>query len=138
MQERSREVNRVQGVLERANIQLASVATDIMGGSGRARLEALIAGRADAATMAALARGRMRTKIPVLAQALTGVVRAHHRRLLAIQLAHVDFLDEQIATLRAEIQHVLNALCPSAPPGSTTAEAGASPTAPASSPSAPR
>ena len=85
VQERSREVNRIQGVLERANIKLASVATDIMGVSGRAMLEALIAGRTDAATMAELARGRMRTKIPVLEQALTGVVRAHHRRLLAIQ-----------------------------------------------------
>src|SRR5262252_9301076 len=85
VQERSREVKRVQGVLERANIKLASVATDIMGVSGRAMLEALIAGRADVATMAELARGRMRTKIPVLAQALTGVVREHHRRLLAIQ-----------------------------------------------------
>ena len=116
VQERSREVNRVQGVLERANIKLASVATDIMGVSGRAMLEALIAGRADAATMAELARGRMRTKIPVLEQALTGVVRAHHRRLLAIQLAHIDFLDEQIATLSEEIQHVLSTLCPSAPP----------------------
>jgi transposase len=72
VQERSREVNRVQGVLERANIKLASVATDIMGVSGRAMLEALIAGRADPATMAELARGRMRTKIPVLEQALTG------------------------------------------------------------------
>jgi transposase len=85
VQARSREVNRIQGVLERANITLASVATDIMGVSGRAMLAALIAGRADAATMAELARGRMRTTIPVLAQALTGVVRAHHRRLLALQ-----------------------------------------------------
>ena len=124
VQERSREVNRVQGVLERANIKLASVATDIMGVSGRAMLEALIAGRADAATMAELARGRMRTKIPVLEQALTGVVREHHRRLLAIQLAHIDFLDEHIATLSEEIQHVLSTLCPSAPPGSTTDDAG--------------
>jgi len=137
VQERSREVNRVQGVLERANIKLASVATDIMGVSGRAMLEALIAGRADAATMAELARGRMRTKIPVLAQALTGVVRAHHRRLLAIQLAHIDFLDEHIATLSEEIQHVLSTLCPSAPPGSTTDDAGAPPTVPEASPSAP-
>ena len=85
VQERSREVNRVQGVLERANIKLASVATDIMGVSGRAMLEALIVGRTDAATMEELARGRMRTKMPVLEQALTGVVRAQHRRLLAIQ-----------------------------------------------------
>jgi transposase len=58
VQERSREVNRVQGVLERANIKLASVAADIMGMSGRAILAALIEGRADPATMAALAQGR--------------------------------------------------------------------------------
>ena len=137
VQERSREVNRVQGVLERANIKLASVATDIMGVSGRAMLEALIAGRADPATMAELARGRMRTKIPVLEQALTGVVRAHHRRLLAIQLAHVDFLDEQLATLSEEIQHVLSALCPSEPPGSTPDEAAPTLSAPESNPSTP-
>jgi len=138
VQERSREVNRVQGVLERANIKLASVATDIMGVSGRAMLEALIAGRTDAATMAELARGRMRTKLPMLEQALTGVVRAHHRRLLAIQLAHVDFLDEQIATLSEEIQHVLSTLCPSAPPGSTTDDTGPTLTVPEASSSAPR
>ena len=108
-----------------------------MGVSGRAMLEALIAGRVDATTMAELARGRMRTKIPVLEQALTGVVRAHHRRLLAIQLAHVDFLDEQIATLSAEIQHVLSTLCPSEPPGSTPDGAGPTPTVPEASPSTP-
>ena len=85
VQERSRAVNRVHGVLERANITLASVATDIMGVSGRAMVDALLAGRADPATMAEVARGRMRSKIPVLAQALTGVVREHPRRLLALQ-----------------------------------------------------
>jgi transposase len=137
VQERSREVNRVQGVLERANIKLASVATDIMGVSGRAMLEALIAGRADAATMAELARGRLRSKIPVLEQALTGVVREHHRRLLAIQLAHVDFLDEQIATLSEEIRHTLSALGPSEPPGSPPDGAGAPPPASEAGPSAP-
>ena len=73
MQERVREVNRVQGVLERANITLASVASDIMGVSGRAMLEALIAGKADPATMADLAKRRLRSKIPLLEQALTGV-----------------------------------------------------------------
>jgi transposase len=70
VQERVREVNRVQGVLERANIKLASVISDVMGVSGRAMLEALIAGRADPATMAELAKRRMRTKIPLLAQIL--------------------------------------------------------------------
>src|SRR5262249_56040868 len=97
VQERSREVNRVQGVLERANIKLASVATDIMGVSGRAMLEAFIAGRADAATMAELARGRLRSKIPVLAQALTGVVREHHPPFLPLHVPPADFLADHIA-----------------------------------------
>src|SRR5437764_8005041 len=104
VQERSREVNRVQGVLERANIKLASVASDVLGASGRAMLEALIAGRADPAALAELAKRRMRRKSPLLEQALTGLVRDHHRRLLAMQLAHIDFLDEQIDTLSTAIE----------------------------------
>src|SRR5688572_14923533 len=75
IQERSREVSRVQGVLERANIKWASVAADILGMSGRAMLAALIEGRVDPATMATLAHGRLRSKIPLLEQALTGLVR---------------------------------------------------------------
>jgi transposase len=110
VQERSRAVNRVQGVLERANIKLASVATDIMGVSGRAILAALIAGRAAPETMAELAKGRLRAKLPVLEQALTGLMRDHHRRLLALQLAHIDFLDEQIDALSAEIMRDLSEL----------------------------
>jgi transposase len=129
VQERVREVNRLQGVLERANIKLASVASDIMGVSGRAMLEALIAGKADPATMADLAKRRMRAKIPLLAQALTGVVRDHHRQLLAMQLAHIDFLDEQIAALNTTIETALQALDadarPSQPPlpGATVSSA---------------
>jgi transposase len=110
VQERVREVNRLQGVLERANIKLASVASDIMGVSGRAMLEALIAGQADPATMGDLAKRRMRSKLPLLEQALTGVVRDHHRQLLAMQLAHIDFLDEQIAALNTTIETALRAL----------------------------
>jgi transposase len=110
VQEHSREVNRVQGVLERANIKLAAVATDIMGVSARAILAALVEGRADPATMAELAKRRMRSKIPLLEQALTGLVRDHHRQLLALQLAHIDFLDEQIDALSAEIMRRLAAL----------------------------
>jgi transposase len=110
VQERSRDVNRVQGVLERANIKLASVATDILGVSGRAILAALIAGRAAPETMAELAKGRMRAKLPLLEQALTGLMRDHHRRMLALQLAHIDFLDEQIDALSAEIMRDLSAL----------------------------
>jgi hypothetical protein len=127
VQERSREVNRVQGVLERANIKLAAVATDIMGVSARAILAALVEGRADPATMAELAKRRMRSKIPMLEQALTGLVRDHHRQLLAMPLAHIDFLDEPIEALSAEIMRRLAALSgdepPSVPPG-PTGEAG--------------
>jgi transposase len=120
IQERSREVNRVQGVLERANIKLAAVATDIMGVSGRAILTALIHGRTDPATMAELAQGRMRTKLPLLEQALTGLMRDHHRRLLTMPLAHIDFLDAQIDALSVEIMRSLTELeqsAPSTPPG---------------------
>src|SRR5215831_13403231 len=81
-----------------------------MGVSGRAMLEALIAGKADPATMAHLAKSRMRAKLPLLEQALTGVVRDHHRQLLALQLAHIDFLDEQFAALNTTIETALRAL----------------------------
>jgi transposase len=116
VQERSREVKRVQGVLARANIKLAAVATDIMGVSARAILAALVEGRADPATMAELAKRRMRSKIPLLEQALTGLVRDHHRQLLAMQLAHIDFLDEQIDALDAEMTRRLAALRGDEPP----------------------
>jgi transposase len=69
--------------------------------------------------MAALAHGRLRRKIPLLEQALTGLVRDHHRRLLVLQLAHIDFLDEQIDTLAAEITSRLAALGPGEPPTDT-------------------
>jgi transposase len=117
VQERSREINRVQGVLERANIKLAAVASDIMGGSGRAILAALIEGRAEPATMAELARGRRRSTLALLEQALTGLVRDHHRRLLALQLAPIDFLDEQIEPLNATIMEYVVELSPGDPPG---------------------
>jgi transposase len=126
VQERSREVNRVQGVLERANIKLAAVATDIMGVSGRTILAALVEGQADPATMAELAKGRMRNKIPLLEQALSGMVRDHHRRLLAMQLAHIDFLDEQIGSLSREIAHRLTNLGTGEPPGMPGEMAGTS------------
>jgi transposase len=127
VQEHSREVNRVQGVLERANIKLAAVATNIMGVSARAILAALVEGRTDPATMAELAKRRMRSKIPLLEQVLTGLVRAHHRQLLAIQLAPIDFLDELIEALSAPIMRRLAALSGDTSPGDSpgaTGEAG--------------
>jgi hypothetical protein len=98
-QERGRVVNRVHGVLERAHINLASVATDVMGVSGRAMLAAVVEGRADPAMRAEVATGRMRSKIPFLEQALTGLVRTHHRPWLALQRAPSAVLDEPTAPL---------------------------------------
>ena len=103
VQERARVVNRVQKLLEGANIKLSSVVTNVMGVSARAMLEEIAAGQTDSELMANLARGRMRSKIPELEKALTGFVEPHHCFLLAKQLAHIDFLDEQIADMSAEI-----------------------------------
>jgi transposase len=122
VQERVRGVNRVQKLLEGANIKLSSVASDIMGVSGRAMLEEIVAGSTDAAALADLARGRMRNKIPALAQALTGRVDDHHRFLLAKQLAHIDFLDEQIADIETAIERQIEAMPPLASPPAAPAE----------------
>jgi transposase len=101
--ERSREVNRVQKVLEDANIKLSSVASNVVGVSGRAMLEQLIQGQTDPATLAELAKGRLREKRELLEQALAGTFQAHHRFMLIQHLSHIDFLDEQIAKLDAEL-----------------------------------
>jgi transposase len=103
VEERSAEVNRLQKTLEGANIKLAAVATDTLGKSGRAMLEALVSGTLPPAAMAELARGRMREKIPQLEQALTGRFGAHQRFLVARQLAHIDALDALIAEVSEEI-----------------------------------
>lgn len=124
VQERSRLIQRLQKGLEDANIKLAAVVSDTMGVSARAMLQALVAGQTDAALLADLARGRLRAKLPELQQALTGLVRPHHRFLLAQQLAHIDFLDEQIATLNAEIGRHLEAMSlPPEPPVAAAPEA---------------
>ncbi|MCL6600623.1 MAG: IS110 family transposase [Alicyclobacillus macrosporangiidus] len=102
--ERSREVNRVQKVLEGANIKLASVATDTLGKSGRAMLEAIISGEENAEVLSELAMGRMRAKKADLQRALNGLIGPHQRMMLAAQLRHIDYLDEEIARLDAEIK----------------------------------
>jgi transposase len=107
IQEHTRLVNRVQKLLEGANIKLSSVATDIMGVSARAMLAEIAAGQTDVALMANLARARLRTKIPELEKALTGCVEPHHRFLLAQQLEHIDYLDEKIEELNKEIEYQL-------------------------------
>ena len=103
IQERAAEVNRVQKVLEGANIKLAAVTKDIMGVSAREILAELVAGSTDAVGMAKLARGRLRAKIPELEQALVGRLRPHHQFLIAQQLAHIDALDEAIERVSEEI-----------------------------------
>ncbi len=116
VEERVRLVNRLQKLLEGANIKLASVASDVVGASGRRMLTALVEGQTDPATLAELAKGRLRNKLPLLQQALTGVVDDHHRYLLAQQLMHLDFLEDQIADLGEEIARRLAAMTAPPPP----------------------
>ena len=104
IQERSAAANRIQKVLEDANVKLASVATDVLGVSGRDMLEALIAGETDPAKLAELARKRLREKLPELQLALQGRVTDHHRFLLRMHLDHVAHLEELIARLGARIE----------------------------------
>ncbi len=106
-EERTRVANRVHKVLEDANIKLAAVATDILGVSGRAMLERLIAGEEDSAVLAELARRRLRAKLPQLRQALQGRVTPHHRFLLRELLDHYDFLTQRLTRLSARIAEVL-------------------------------
>jgi len=103
IRERAAERNRIQKTLEGAGIKLGSVASDVLGSSGRLMIEALVDGSTDAATMADLAKGNLRAKLPQLERALTGQVRAHQRFLIAHQLAHLDGLDELIEQLSQEI-----------------------------------
>ena len=110
VQERARVVNRVQKLLEGANIKLSSVATDVMGVSARAMLAEIVSGQTDAELMADLARGRMRSKIPELEKALTGIVQPHHRFVLAQQLDHIDFLDEKVETFSIRIGQQLESM----------------------------
>jgi transposase len=99
VQDRARVINRLQMVLEDANIMLASVVTDIRGVSARAMLEAFIAGQRDGAALADLARGRLRTKRDPLAEALRGSCTSHHGFLLTEYLCQIDSLEEAIALL---------------------------------------
>jgi transposase len=95
--------NRVQKVLETANIKLGDVATNVLGVSGRAMLAALVAGETDAAVLADLAVGKLRKKRAALEQALNGQVRAPQRFLLAELLGQIEQLDATIARFDAQI-----------------------------------
>jgi transposase len=108
IQERTREVNRLQKVLEEAGLKLTSVLSDIMGLSGRAMVRALAGGTTDPEVIADLARGRLRGKLPALRQALQGRFRPHHAFLLEQILAKIDFLEEVIGACSARIAQQLS------------------------------
>jgi transposase len=101
--ERTREVNRLHKLLETANIKLTSVATDVMGVSAQAMLQALLDCTTDPDILADLAKGKLRQKLPELKKALEGRFTAHHRLLLGTILSHIDFLNETIAGIGKEI-----------------------------------
>jgi transposase len=104
IQDRTRVANRLHKALEDAGVKLATVASDILGVSGRAMLHALAEGTTDPAVLADLARGRLRGKLPALRAALAGRFRAHHAFVVGQLLAHLDYLDEAIATLSTELE----------------------------------
>jgi transposase len=106
IRERVTLINRVQKLLEDANIKLAAVASDIMGVSGRAILAALIAGHTEPHTLAELAKGRLRSKREPLAKALEGRVKPHHRFGLTALLCQIDGLDDTIARFDAQSQAI--------------------------------
>lgn len=101
--------NRIQKTLEDANIKLASVASDVLGASGRDMLRAIIGGEGDPVVLANLARQRLREKIPQLQEALLGGVTEHHRFLLKMLLEQIEFLEGHIARLGQRITEVLPA-----------------------------
>jgi transposase len=105
--ERSREALRLDKMLQDAGVKLSSVATDILGKSGRDMLDALVAGTRDPEVLAELARGKLRAKIPALKEALAGRFSAHHALLVSSILAKLDFLEEIIASLSEEIDRVI-------------------------------
>lgn len=102
-----RVANRIQKVLEDANVKLASVASDVLGVSGRAMLRAMIAGEQDPAALAELARRGLRKKLPELCQALQGNLRDHHRFLLRQLMQELDFLEHQVGEVEARIAELM-------------------------------
>src|SRR6266511_251909 len=108
IEERSREVQRLDKVLQDAGIKLSSVASETLGVSVRRMLEALVAGTHDPEVLAELAKGRLRRKLPALREALEGRFRGEHHGLLVAQiLAHIDYLDETIAFLSERIEQLI-------------------------------
>jgi len=107
IQTHTAETQRVQKVLEDAGIKLDSVASDVLGVSGRLMLRALVRGEDDPDVLAELAKGTLRNKIPQLREALRGQFKEHHALMLRVILDHVDYLESAIARLDGEIDRVM-------------------------------
>lgn len=106
----NRIANRIQKVLEDANLKISSVATDTLGVSGRLMIEAIVGGQHDAEQLAQVARGRLRRKLPELQLALEGRASDHHRYLLRQLLDHKRFIEKQVAEVEAEIERKVEPL----------------------------
>ena len=134
--ERQREANRLHKLLEDTGIKLDCVASDILGASGRAMLDALIAGTTDPDVLAELAKGKLRAKIPALREALVGRFDRQHALIVSAILAHLDFLDEQIQLLAcahgaATAAHSAPSNTRSSPPAGTCSQPASSTARPA-------
>lgn len=129
-QEHTSVCNRIQKVLEDANIKLRSVASDVFGASGRAILQAIMDDTKDLEALANLAKGRLRKKIPQLRRALQGQVTTHHRTLITEHWKRLQFLESQIAALETQIADRIQR----PPQPAQTGQNGTDPTPPALSP----
>jgi transposase len=107
MEERTRETQRLDKVLQDSGVKLSSVASDILGRSGRDMLDALVVGTRDPEVLAELARGRLRSKIPQLQAALTGRFGPNHALVVGEILAHLDYIDESLERLQVGIDAVI-------------------------------
>ena len=108
--EQSRVSNRIHKTLEDANIKLSSVATDVLGVSGRQMIQALMAGQEDPAELAELARRKLRHKLPQLREALRGHLTEHHRFMLRQLMDHLDYLDRQVGVFEQRIEELMRPL----------------------------
>lgn len=107
IEDRTREVQRLEKTLQDGGIKLSSVASKVLGVSGRLMLEALVSGTHDPELLADLARGKLRAKLPALREALQGRFTPNHALIVSQILAHIDFLDESIAALSDRIDEVI-------------------------------
>jgi transposase len=107
IRERTREAQRLEKILQDAGVKLSSVASRVLGVSGRAMVEALVQGTHDPEALANLAKGALRRKLPALQEALQGHFRTHHALIAGEILAHLDYMDEAIARLSGEVKRVI-------------------------------